>query len=554
MAKAKQATHGAVKRAAIYVRVSSEGQAKDKNGRNGEDEAKTSPDAQERDCRALCERQGYQVVAVFRDTAKYRVGKRLVEPSGTRADRPGLRAILAVARAGEVDVIVAWREDRLYRSYRPMLDVLDCLDETGIDIELAKETFDKRIAPVKAWAAKMELDAKADRFMMGVSGRFAKGKDWNGHTPYGCSNDNGTYRIKDDEARAVRLVWSMFGDGETLPTIRDRLIGEGAPQRNTSKHVWAVSQIYRILKRDYYWTGAIERTWDGETYQVQIPAIVDEARAARVKERFARFKSYPSGNLKAQALGAGLVRCEHCDCIMQVIRYNNGYKDYTYYRCPSKQLVGKYPRDCARSAQVGILDAEIWRKTWEFISDAERLRAEVDKQIAVLQQQKAEAEGEVERLTKELDGLAMERQWVITRTRKGSITEADMEMQLAALTFQEAALRADLTKAERLSGNRAERMRKLADDFTRDVEVGRELVELEQAAPERLTPEQVEDLFNFKHGAMREVVKRIDVQADKTPKVHIEIRLDDDDEVYQVGDGRTGWLVTDPIYAIAVTL
>ena len=43
----------AVKRAAIYVRVSTEKQAD-----------RVSPEAQEADCRALAERQGYTVTAV----------------------------------------------------------------------------------------------------------------------------------------------------------------------------------------------------------------------------------------------------------------------------------------------------------------------------------------------------------------------------------------------------------------------------------------------------------------------------------------------------------
>ena len=169
--KNKQAATGP-KRAAIYVRVSSEKQAK---GGDGQEE-KESPQAQERDCRALAERQGYPVAIIYRDTEKYRVGKKLVEPSGTRADRPGLRAMLADARKGDFEVILAWREDRLYRSYRPMLDVLDCIEETGVDVELAKETFDKRMMGGKVWVAKMELDAKHDRVMMGVAGRLQQGK------------------------------------------------------------------------------------------------------------------------------------------------------------------------------------------------------------------------------------------------------------------------------------------------------------------------------------------------------------------------------------------
>jgi len=53
----------------IYIRTSSERQAE-----------KASPQAQEDDCRAYYEDQGFQVVEVYRDTEKYK--------SRTRRDRP----------------------------------------------------------------------------------------------------------------------------------------------------------------------------------------------------------------------------------------------------------------------------------------------------------------------------------------------------------------------------------------------------------------------------------------------------------------------------------
>ncbi len=50
--RTSKAAVAGVKRAAIYVRVSSEKQAKTKNG-DGQEAEKESPQAQERDCRAL---------------------------------------------------------------------------------------------------------------------------------------------------------------------------------------------------------------------------------------------------------------------------------------------------------------------------------------------------------------------------------------------------------------------------------------------------------------------------------------------------------------------
>ena len=75
----------------------------------------------------MAEEKGLDVVRVYRDTEKYRVGNKLVEPSGSRSDRPGLLAMLNDASKDEFDVILAWREDRLYRGLRFMLTVLETI-------------------------------------------------------------------------------------------------------------------------------------------------------------------------------------------------------------------------------------------------------------------------------------------------------------------------------------------------------------------------------------------------------------------------------------------
>jgi site-specific DNA recombinase len=136
-----------MKRAAIYIRVSTEAQSE-----------KISPEIQERDCAEYCQKKDYQVVEVYRDVEKYRIGSRLIEPSGTRNDRPQLRRMLADADAGAFDVLIAWREDRLYRGVnRAMLEISDRVSQKIIEVELVKEFYDPFTAPVKAWAAGVEL-------------------------------------------------------------------------------------------------------------------------------------------------------------------------------------------------------------------------------------------------------------------------------------------------------------------------------------------------------------------------------------------------------------
>jgi DNA invertase Pin-like site-specific DNA recombinase len=71
------------RKAAIYIRTSSEAQGE-----------RASPSEQEADCRSLAREKELIVIRVYRDSEKYRIKKKLIEPSGLRSDRPGLLAML----------------------------------------------------------------------------------------------------------------------------------------------------------------------------------------------------------------------------------------------------------------------------------------------------------------------------------------------------------------------------------------------------------------------------------------------------------------------------
>ena len=160
--------------AVIYIRISSESQGE-----------RASPREQEADCRSLAQEKELTVIRVYRDIEKYRVKNKLVEPSGLLSDRPGLLAMLQDASRGEFDVILAWREDRLYRGMRSMLLVLEAVELYKITILLAKETFDPQIAPIRAWAAQMELENMQERMTMGVIACLKAGKANTGQDRYG---------------------------------------------------------------------------------------------------------------------------------------------------------------------------------------------------------------------------------------------------------------------------------------------------------------------------------------------------------------------------------
>ena len=102
------------KRAAIYVRVSSEEQV-----------AGYSLGAQERAVEAFCRQHGWEIVARHRD-----------EGRSARTDdankRPGFRRLMADAEARRFDVVIVHKLDRFARNRRVAFDAFHKLGTAGV--------------------------------------------------------------------------------------------------------------------------------------------------------------------------------------------------------------------------------------------------------------------------------------------------------------------------------------------------------------------------------------------------------------------------------------
>ncbi|MBN1887113.1 MAG: recombinase family protein [Thermoflexales bacterium] len=512
MSKAtKKFAKNALVRAVIYIRVSSERQAEG-----------VSPQAQEDDARRYCEERGYTVVKVYRDTEKYKVGSKMVEPSGTRSDRPGLRQMLVDGAAGLFDVVVAWREDRLYRGVnRAMLDVSDLVKNGAVTIELVKEHYDPSTAVVKAWAAGVELQARVDRTIMGQADRLARGMYTGGKTvPYGLKVQDGYMVLDEEEAPWIEKIWRWRGEKAGYSEIRRRLVEGGARQRGNVKYPWQTETLRTILSHSYYHTGLFPVKWGGEVYELAVPVIVDPETAQRVYDYAAQWKAYPAGNLQAQALGAGLVYCGACNTRMGVHTWRivRGEKVYTYFKYNCRNHVRRnIVEGCAGGVVLHRVDEQIWAKTWEHISDPVKFEADIQAAIAGRKAQTPDASAEVEKLQKRLDALQMGKQWVITERREKRITQDDYETQIASLYIEESAIKRDLAAASLLIGNQADKLMQVALVFRQELAAGWELLNCEPHNEEERNLQ-----FEGRYKVVQGIVKRVDVATDKTVNVTLE--------------------------------
>jgi DNA invertase Pin-like site-specific DNA recombinase len=105
-----------VKRAVLYLRVSSVDQ---------------HPETQGHDLRRMAAQRGYEIVQEYTDRI-----------SGTKAKRPGLGDLMRDARRGKFDVVLVWASDRIARSVKHFLDVLDELNRLNIEFVSFREQID----------------------------------------------------------------------------------------------------------------------------------------------------------------------------------------------------------------------------------------------------------------------------------------------------------------------------------------------------------------------------------------------------------------------------
>ncbi len=105
-----------MKKAVLYMRVSSLDQ---------------HPETQLLDLRQMAAQRGYEIVHEFTDRI-----------SGAKARRPGLDQLMYDARRGRFDVVLVWASDRIARSVKHFLEVLDELNRLNIEFISFREQID----------------------------------------------------------------------------------------------------------------------------------------------------------------------------------------------------------------------------------------------------------------------------------------------------------------------------------------------------------------------------------------------------------------------------
>lgn len=193
------------KRAAVYLRVSTDDQ---------------TTENQRRELEAAAEARGWQVVTFYEDAG--------ISGAKGRDKRPGLDTMLKDATRRKFDVVMAWSVDRLGRSLADLVGSLQEMHGAGVDLYLHQQAIDTTTPAGKAMFqmcgvfAEFERSMIQDRVKAGIARVQQTGRTKSGK-PIGRPT------ISPEVERAIRDHLSA-GHG-ILKTAKLAGVGSGTVQR-----------------------------------------------------------------------------------------------------------------------------------------------------------------------------------------------------------------------------------------------------------------------------------------------------------------------------------
>ncbi len=260
-------------RCAIYTRKSSE---------EGLEQAFNSLDAQREACAAFVlsqKHEGWVVLPTLYDDGGF---------SGGTMDRPALQRLLGDIRAGQVDVVVVYKIDRLTRSLFDFAKIVEAFDARGVSFVSITQQFNTTTSMgrltlnVLLSFAQFEREVAGERIRDKIAASKKKGMWMGGLPSLGYDVQNRKLVVNEEEAGTVVHIFRRYVELRSVRVLREELDAAGirSKRRRLADGAQVGGQklsrgaLYLMLQNRIY-RGEI--THKGNAYPGEHPAIVDNA-------------------------------------------------------------------------------------------------------------------------------------------------------------------------------------------------------------------------------------------------------------------------------------
>ncbi len=213
-------------RCAIYTRKSTE---------HGLEQEFNSLDAQRDACEAYIKSQasqGWRALPQHYDDPAY---------SGGNLQRPALKKLLADIEAGQVDVVVVYKIDRLTRSLADFAKLVEAFDAKSISFVAVTQQFNTTTSMgrltlnVLLSFAQFERELSSERVRDKIAASRRKGKWTGGTVPLGYESRDKKLVINKTESETVRTIFDLYLELKSFSKLVAELDRRGivTKRRNT---------------------------------------------------------------------------------------------------------------------------------------------------------------------------------------------------------------------------------------------------------------------------------------------------------------------------------
>jgi site-specific DNA recombinase len=289
---------GKLPRCSIYTRKSTE---------HNLELAFNSLDAQREACEAYIKSQAHEGWRLIPD--RYDDGAF----SGASLERPALQQLLADVRAGKIDIVLAYKVDRLTRSLADFAKLIELFDAHGVSFVSVTQSFHtsssmgRLTLNVLLSFAQFERELIGERVRDKIAASKRKGLWVGGPVPLGYAAVDKKIVVAPAEAEAVRMIFARYLELGSIRALADGLDRRGIRSkprplsngRTIGGGRFGVGALAHLLQNRFYigevvYRGEVHR---GEHDPILEPALFDAVQgklAAQAVARRCRLRGSPA--------------------------------------------------------------------------------------------------------------------------------------------------------------------------------------------------------------------------------------------------------------------
>lgn len=440
--------------AGIYIRVSSTEQAEEGYSVGSQTDKLT----------AYCTAMGYRIFNTYIDPGF----------TGANINRPALQQLIQDVELGKLDVVVVMKLDRLSRSQKDTLYLIeDVFEKNETSFISVTESFDtgtpmgKAFIGILAVFAQFERERIRERVEDGKMERAKSGKVMNWYKcpiGYDYDSENKTLIVNPYEAQIVKKCFEMYAAGAAASHISDVLLEEfpaGTKYNERNKRI-PVATIRRMLENETY-LGKVK--YKNNVFSGTHEPLISEELFCSVQQsielRFNAASKTRKHPFRSTHLLTGFIKCGKCGCRMHSQTRKRVNNNRWYYICYARSRSGKHYTENIPVCFAPVADGETLDEM--IIEQLRMLKYNKNYYDKVANHKEDEQPDMSEFIQKQINAIDKKLNKLVDLYLSDSFDKDELELRRDRLVEEKSALLKNLKKEKHVQVTRSDVMDALRD-------------------------------------------------------------------------------------------